>query len=251
LIVPTPFFLSRFDLKIAFFRKKAIFADAFCPALVFSHGTFPNGLDASGSRVDNSLQLAHTTITGQLHLRGASTKADLDLTGAALIFPSSSPKNPTVLLNANNTIIGTNFHLGDDFRAEGKVQCKGAKIGGQLFCRGGKFRYAGDVALQAQNIETGSDVFLDWGFEADGAVLLLDAKIGGILSCSGGRFSYPGDVALNAQGIETRGGVFLGEGFDLTFEANGTVLLVGAKIGGMLYCQGGKFCRSDEKALNT
>ncbi|MGR3717113.1 MAG: hypothetical protein ACU0B1_10240, partial [Thermohalobaculum sp.] len=82
-------------------------------------------------------------------------------------------------------------------------------------------------------------VFLRQGFEATGAVRLLGAKIGGDLTCVGGKFlgkDKDGD-AIIADGLTTTGSVFLSDGF----EAAGAVRLVGANIGGILSCLGGKF----------
>ena len=93
--------------------------------------------------------------------------------------------------------------------------------------------------LQADRLTTTGSVFLRQGFEAAGAVRLLGAKIGGNLECSGGKFlgkDEDGDTLI-ADRLTTAGSVFLND----DFEAAGTVRLLGAKIGGDLYCVAGKF----------
>jgi len=137
--------------------------------------------------------------------------------------------------------------LAGRFEAKGEVSLSGAKIGGQLTCRDGKFQNPNGTALNAQSIETSGSMHLNEGFEAKGTVWLPGAKIGGQLTCRDGKFQNPNGTALNAQSIETSENVILsGE-----FTAEGTVLLAGARIGGRLSCSDGTFRNPDSTALNA
>ena len=69
------------------------------------------------------------------------------------------------------------MYLDGEFEAKGTVRLSGAKIGGMLSCRGGKFYRPGGKALDAQNIETGGDVYLDEGFRAEGKVVLNSKRV--------------------------------------------------------------------------
>jgi hypothetical protein len=81
-----------------------------------------------------------------------------------------------------------------DCKCEGELSFTGAQIGGDLDCRNGRFRRAGNgdtTALRLTRIVAGGNVYLSSGFEADGKVQLNGARIRGNIDCRGGTFSVP------------------------------------------------------------
>jgi len=101
--------------------------------------------------------------------------------------------------------------------------------------------------LTADGLEARDDLFLR-EVEATGEVRLLGARISGDLDCDGGQFGNPFDKkteeknpgrtgrALSADRLEAGGSMFLRQ-----VEATGLVRLLGARIGGNLECDGGRF----------
>ncbi|MGD1212513.1 MAG: hypothetical protein ABR973_14285 [Candidatus Acidiferrales bacterium] len=99
-------------------------------------------------------------------------------------------------------------------------------------------------SLAADFINVKGAVFLVEGFHATGEVRLIGAQIGGDLDCRGAVLHNPaqakaenGGTALLADGAVVKGSVFLNQGF----QAEGTVRLVGAQIGGDLVCDKAQF----------
>ena len=127
----------------------------------------------------------------------------------------------------------------------GTVRLLGAKISGDLLCRGGQFENAEGEALSCDRAEIGGSVFFDQSFRATGEVRLLGAKIGGNLYCDGGRFENTDGGALSCDGAEIGGRVSL-----KAFRGTGEVRLLGAKIGGNLICEDGRFENADGNALS-
>jgi hypothetical protein len=144
------------------------------------------------------------------------------------------------------TVRGTVI-LRDGFHATGEVRLRGAEIGGQLGCSGGRFENVGGNALSADQMAVARSVFLGEKFHATGGVYLTGADIRGQLVCGGGRFENPGGGALDAESMTVRGSVFLTAGF----HASGSVSLLAAQIGGRLSCEGGRFENPDGAALSA
>ena len=134
----------------------------------------------------------------------------------------------------------------DPFTAVGAVRVFGAKIGGQIFCSGGKFTNPGGTALSCGHADITGSVFLGGKFTAEGEVWMEGTKIGGQLKCSGGKFTNPGGTALSCGHADITGSVFLGD----EFTAEGEVSMEGTKIGGQLFCSGGTFTNSGGTAFN-
>jgi hypothetical protein len=171
-------------------------------------------------------------------------------------------------LSADGAIIHGNLFFNLNFRAKGEVALPGAKVEGQLNCRGGNFENEGGYALNAIGMTVSGNVLLDQGFNeksepvgqpftATGEVRLEGAKIGGQLNCNGGKFETTTGYAINAAGM-TVDYVLLGQSFDKNdnpvgepFTATGEVSLQRAKIARQLNCRGGKFEKADGRALNA
>ena len=162
-------------------------------------------LDLAGEALPVPLGLAHCTLEEDVMLRDCTLPA-LYLTGTHLRK-----------LNAFRLHCKGPLYLRDGFQATGLVDLVGAKIDGQLSCKGGKFLEE-DMALNCNGISVGADVFLSDGFAAQGEVNLARARIGGGLICNGGKFVAEG-IALNCEAISVGADVLLsGE-----FEARGGI----------------------------
>jgi hypothetical protein len=213
--------------------------------------------------------------TRGIRVFGAVLTGDLDLSYAKIIFPLSfrcsrlSGKANlhavealeidlegtwTGSIDASNADVKASMIIRDGFHAEGEVDLREAKIGGDLDCRKAVFKNPPQknadksvLALNADNLDVTGDISLSEGFRAEGAVRLIGAKVGGELTCIGGHFANPvvegaeasGD-AINADRAVVTGTVFLSKGF----EARGRVSLIGAQIGTNLRCTGGEFKNS-------
>ena len=108
------------------------------------------------------------------------------------------------------------------FTAKGKeaIRLRGARIGGQLSCKGATFEGA-EYGLSADGLQVDGDVLLDMGgnksFTAKGreAVNLMGAHIAGQLNCSGATFEG-GEYGLAADGLRVDDNVFLDEKLNAT-----------------------------------
>lgn len=144
------------------------------------------------------------------------------------------------------------------FRAEGQVDFSNARIGGALYCNGGKFINKGkdgsankgeNVALSLDCIEVDDSIILSNNFHAEGQVSLLGAKIGGQLNCIAGQFINPDGIAFVAECAIIGGNTFLcgsdykgGKSREKVLENNirieGKVLFHGAEVRGcFLWCK--------------
>jgi hypothetical protein len=155
-------------------------------------------------------------------------------------------------------------YLYRDFRAEGCVMMIGAHIRGDLICQATIIRPDG-LALLLDNAHITSRVILNEGFHAEGAVSLANAQIGGNVYCGNATFHHgiaadgqnadatlspPGQdlfagIALSAASTEIGGHLFLTPGF----QAEGMVVLNGARIGGDMNCAGATIRRPGGAAL--
>jgi hypothetical protein len=143
------------------------------------------------------------------------------------------------------TVEGSVF-LDQGFHATGEVRLLGARIRGQLSCRGARLENPNGDALSADGMTVEGGVFLDQGFHATGEVRLPGARIQGQLSCRGARLENPNGDALSADGMTVEGDVFLDEGF----HATGAVRLLRARIRGALVCTEARFENPNGIALN-
>lgn len=210
-------------------------------------GSHTGSIHADGIQVDGLVSF-HSGFhaTGEVRLLGAKIGGQLRCRGGRFENPTTREAPEATALGADGLEVGQDVYLDKEFHATGEVRLVGAKIGGQLSCRGARFenpptKEAPEAcALNACGLELGGDVYLDNKFHATGVVRLLAAKIGGHLECSNGRFENPltketpEASALSIDGLEVGGNVNLGEGF----HATGEVRLLGAKIGGQLLCHG-------------
>ncbi|WP_137701548.1 hypothetical protein [Marimonas lutisalis] len=195
-------------------------------------------------------------IDGALDFEGCETS--LDLTLAYCRFPDQlvfqNARLGGLYLTGSRCARGlelhrleteTDVHLRDGFASDGLVDLGGARIGGQLTCRGGRFDGDGSLALNGDALMVEESLYLSDGFNAKGQVKLGGTRIGGQVVCSGGRFDGGGGRALYGDSMEVGASLLPRAGF----EANGEVTLRGARIGGQVACSGGRFDGGGGRAL--
>ena len=112
-----------------------------------------------------------------------------------------------------------------DCESRGEISFSGAQIGGDIDCRNGHFRCAGDsvtTALRFTRIVTNGNVYLSDGFDAKGKVQFNGARVRGNIDCQGGTFSVP-------EGLTSQDFAAPGEAF-----SEDAVSLVNAEVMGAL-----------------
>jgi hypothetical protein len=211
---------------------------------------------AKGFTANGEVKLGRARIGGTLECRGG-------------LFDNSGSERPAI--DARGLVVTGDVLLHNGFRAQGKVDLTGARIGGNLECNKGVFTNCnGRVALDAEGVNVTGNVFLSeesWGdnehsdaegFKAEGEVKLVRAVIGGDLNCIGGRFYNSAEAdgaasgpkapcSINAKGLKITGSVLLSEGCS----TRGKVDLVGALVGGNLEFNNGQFINKGEVALDA
>jgi len=185
-------------------------------------------LDFQGAILPENLALEKCVIAGTIELRDAL--ADTLVFNGLLVAG----------IDADRLETSGSVFLRDGFEASGLVHFRGAKIGGSLDCRDGRF-LDDDVALGCDSIEVTGNVFLNDGFSATGSAVFFGARIGGDLICRNGHF-HNADTSLATNRMTVDGGVFL----DAGFAAEGKVSLEQCKVGTGLTCRGGLFNAADQ-----
>jgi len=191
------------------------------------------------------LQLHHSRIGGSLFCDGAK------------LVKQFSDKIEDAALDLNGARIAGNVSLTESdhhrFESTGETRLLGAAIDGQLLCAGAFFRNTDGDALSMDRAAIGRSAFLDaskrYRFEAEGVVRLVGATIGGQLSCEGASFRNPKKDALLMLRACVGGSVLLRASEKYRFEAQGTIDLMGAKIGGRLSCLGARLEGAHAAAL--
>lgn len=217
---------------------------------------------ATGARDDwpvhpKGIQLASARIEGQLDFGGAEIRCCLILKGCYI-------ENPIILADATAKSISLESSSINGMQAErvivfgfidlngvtsGEVSFVGAKISGQLLCRGARFRNFPGPALNADFTQIDGGVFLDDNFSAIGEVRFFGARIDGQLTCRGSNFRAAGPQApaLTLDSLRAAAGVILDQGFN----AIGEVKLRHAEISPQLICSGGIFQNPNGFALSV
>jgi hypothetical protein len=222
-------------------------------------------IDLDGSRIAE-LSGDGVEIKGDLFLRdGFMAEGDVKLTGGCIggdldCRGGTFKKTEKAALCFDRAKIDGNVFLHKNlsateekkFSATGEVLLVGAKIGGDLDCRGGIFRnpepsesMETTVALAFDRAMIGGSVFLSDHFRAKGVVQFVGAAIVGDLDLTKGWFVNPNGVALNFDRTKIDGNARLANGF----WAKGEVRLEDAKIKGHLCCSNGKFQKRPNAAL--
>ena len=136
----------------------------------------------------------------------------------------------------------------------GTIRLLGAAIGGQLNGSAARLTNTTGPALNADNLQVKQNVLLRGGFTAtsaseQGTVRLLGAHVG-TLDCDGARLENTVGPALDADGLQADRDVGLDHGFTaISASAEGTVLLTGAHIRGLLAGNGARLENTTGPAL--
>ena len=218
----------------------------------------PRGVQVHGARVNGALDLSFATVTFPIRFSRCRLSDDWNLNYVEV--PSIQLTGSQVRsLTADIAKVKGSVFMNGGFRARGKVQLRGAQIGGNLNCEGSEFRNRPDlavasnsIALDAEDIKVVGSILLSENtrtrvgvpFRAEGGVRLFNAEIGGNLDCAGGKFQNPAraeipgsGMALHAEGAKVKGSVFV----RYNFSAEGEVSFFNAEIGGDLDCGAGEF----------
>jgi len=226
-------------VRAAFLRFLCLGGDESTP--VHEHGVLLRGvyiegdLDLFGAVAPRNISLIHCQLAGNLVLTDCSLRT--------LVMSGSTIRG----LQGDRCQSTGSIKLDDGFVAEDMVRMAGARIAGDLNCRGGQF-LAGERALVVAKARIEGDGFFDRGFVAQGTVDLSGCSISGALSCVEGQFLCS-DQALFAPRLSVGHNIKLGAGC----RTNGQVSFQGASAGGDMIFTGGEFNPSDdpEKALET
>jgi hypothetical protein len=138
-------------------------------------------LKADGAEIGGSAFLDELfRASGEVRLVGAKISGELNCGGGT--FENRTEKGEGSALSADGAEIGGSAFLRQGFRAAREVRLLGAKISGDLSCRGGTFENRTEdgqgSALTADGATIHGGLFLDNGFRSEGQVRLTHAKAG-------------------------------------------------------------------------
>jgi hypothetical protein len=215
-----------------------------------------NGVMLSGAWIDGIVNLDFCSLTAALRLEKCRLER---LVAHACQMPGLTLTDSVTEhgINAMDVNVSGSILLDGNFRATGRVNLLGAKIGGSLECSGGQFEdnsflfwadiYLKDTAIILDNATIGGSIFFRHGFVSKGRVQLVSTKIGGNFDCSHGSFDgTENGFALVADNSTIDGNVY----FSMGFEAKGEVRLAGTVIKGNLECNYRKFENQYSSALS-
>ena len=178
----------------------------------------PKGIRVIGARIVGGLDLSLISVPIPVVLHNCVFAEVINLDGAE-IPDLELDGSYAGEIHASGLNVRNNLSMGKGFHAYGAIFLDHAKIGLDLDCGGGVFRYSKNpdepfldrlkVTLFAYLIQVGGNVWLNRGFASYGAVDLGGAVIGGNLHFDSGRFINPGNVAISAPGASIEGVVFL------------------------------------------
>jgi hypothetical protein len=201
------------------------------PLIGFLGCTLP-GLSANALKVDRTMDISGTRLSGPLILESANIQGDLVCRGAHLDGVGVALSGPALTVGGNAVFEGlTTSQAGIDLR--------GARVGRWLVFHGAKLEGSSKLpdgtsgALIATWCEVGGPVLMASGFTAEHEVSLLGARIGANLNLRGAVLNGSG-TALRGELVKV-GGNLLGERLNTT---TGGVDLRGAEIAGALQLSG-------------
>lgn len=247
--------------------ERTIRADVICALLLGARAPIPGrtaGVRVIGARVVGQSELRHGRIEVPLTLRHCRIEDTLrldeaiamsvDLTGShtgrilaegARIRGSLKLDNATVAGDAALALRLDEITVDTDLSAKyltcaGPVRLNGANIGAILEMTGCMLSQPGDVALNLGNARIGRAMLMS-DATIKGQLRLPSAYCGGIALLSRTKITDVAGTAIEAEGFEATGDGYFQHGF----EAEGGVVLVGAKFGGVLSFRGSKLHSKD------
>jgi hypothetical protein len=205
---------------------------------------FRKGLAAELAKIGSEVFLHNGfTSEGGVNFRGATIGGNLRCEQSHF----TNPAGPA--LSAESAKIDGGL-LFSGSTAEGGLSFVAATIGRSVDLDGSRISNRGSWAFNAEGGKIGGDLLARNGFEAMGAVNLLGATVGGNLEFDGAWISNPKRRALLAERVNIGGNVFFRPDDSLKpFRAEGEVNLLGAQIGGSLYCIGAQLTNPEKNAL--
>jgi hypothetical protein len=241
------------------FTGANIGGDLYCNGGQFDGGSSEGALRIDGAEIKGSVYLNDGfEAKGTVSLTTSNIKGNLNcesgcFQGGLRKMPSGKETRTALLCDQADIrgIVSLNRKSGttgdeEQFRALGVVRFVSARIGGQIYCAGGKFEGSEpDGALRLDGADIKGDVSLNEGFSAKGAVVFSKANISGELNCSGGKFEgliakgQTGEAQVALVGDQAT----VGRNLSLNnfFRATGRIQLLGATIGGNLNCSDGVY----------
>src|ERR1700683_508255 len=150
------------------------------------------GVWVYAAKIEGTLDLSYATVRFPITLSRCRFTADADL--SYITIPVLDLGGSYIgSLDLEGAEVRGAIRLADGFLACGEVDLAGARIGGDLDCKDGRFN-----AIAGDGAQVKKDVYLTNEFRAVGDVSLVETRIGGSLHCRGGGFSQ---VSLNGAVI--------------------------------------------------
>lgn len=225
-------------------------------------GHFDNGkqiaLSVEASAIGGAVLLRATDerqieVRGTLQLFAARVGGSVDLNGAVVTNPQG------VAIEGSATEIGGGLYLnrahGHRFSSRGQINLHMAKIARNFECYGASMENPTKTALAAEGIDVGGKIVMSatptHRFEARGSLELPGAKVRNDFQCEGMLITGTQEVALHIEGAEVGDAVLFRADDHHRFEAEGTVRLYAAKIGGNLDCGGARIDGRTKYALQA
>jgi hypothetical protein len=137
-----------------------------------------HGININGMRIDGKVDLSFAEIPFPLQTWRCAFTAELCLRYAhlrALVFQTTNVKDVT----ADGVKIDGSIYLRYDFKADGVVDFKAARIGGDIDCSGAHFLRSENPALSFNSAKIQGNVYFVEGFESDGEVNLVNSEMNG------------------------------------------------------------------------
>lgn len=219
----------------------------------------PSGIQIFGARIVGPLHLSHVTVQFPLAFVCCQFSEEINLEGA-YTRTVSFVKTFVGSIFADGAVIQGAVFLRDGSHCSGELRFTSVQIEGQFNCSrcilervGGQSSDGSFAALILDGAIVKGAVLLRDGFRATSEVRMLRARIGADLDCEAGSFSgskNPSDdylsPALDVEGVTVGGSIYLRHGF----RADGSVVLLGARIGLNLDCIGGEFNKAPREKLS-
>ncbi|GLZ37427.1 hypothetical protein [Actinokineospora sp. NBRC 105648] len=188
------------------------------PALRLDHAEVTGRFDVEGRAIEHVITLRRCRFARIPVLRMARLIA-LSLRGCWL--PG---------LYARNLSVGSDLLLEAGFTCEGVLDLTDAAVEGTLRLTDAVLNNPGMAALLGARLRVTGSIQAA-ALRAAGELRLRGANVGGSVHLTGARLAHPSGTALEATGLTIAGNLFCDTGGGC-FDAAGTVILSGARIGG-------------------
>ncbi|UZK67836.1 hypothetical protein [Sphingomonas sp. M1-B02] len=209
------------------------------------HPVHEAGVQLQGSWISGGLRLSACDVALRLSLLDCMLDEALHGFDARLRSLNLSGSR-CASLRVDRAEIAGGLTLNRGFVVDSPLSLVGARIGGDLDCRGACFVGAESLAFDASYSAVAGQILLCDSFTAGGQMRLIGAQVGGDLVLSGGRFTQQG-VAFAADGIQVEGNILLGAGAHVI----GEFRIPGARIGGHLAFQEARLENGDGNAIHA